>query len=802
MSPAARHAGAAGPGFLARWRDELAIAAVLAALASVLALGGWTWRLDRVVYDFGLTAWQRPAPPGIVIVAIDDASVEAIGRWPWRRAVHASLMERLAVARPKAVALDLVLSEPDPDPVQDVLLARALVRAAPVIVPVVWTADRTRTALRWESGPPVPLEPAALLRPSVRLGTAESAVDADGVLRHAFLQAGPSAAPYPHLALALLEAGGESVHPRVTTLKRDVGPETGWLRDGQLLIRYVGPPGTVDRVSYVDVLQGTVPAERLAGRYVLVGMTAQGLGDTLATPVNASHQAMPGIEVLANTLYTLRSGDAVRPVDDRTLAAGSALALLALTLSFGRFGPRVALPTAVASVPLAVLASLLSLNAGLWWSPVPYALAALLAYPLWSWRRLERAVAGLDQEIQRLGAEALLPGERPAVAVVSRVDGQGDVIEARLQTLQRAGTLVRQARQFLADSLAAMPTAMMVGDEQARVVLANPKAAVLFEVESAEDLHGLDLVRLLGELTSTPPFDWPAAIAALKPGADGLAVEGHLRDAGDYVVHVAAVDLQGLHRLIVTLADLRPVKQAQREREEALAFVSHDLRSPANAIVLLADLHLKGQACMPQDDLLREMRRLASRTLALSDDFVRAAQAQTQALAFEPVSAGALVSAAVADLQPQAAAGQVAVSVQSAGPDIALMMDRPLMLRAIGNLLANAIRHSPVGGRVQASMRVQDGRWVLCLRDEGPGLSDSQLAQLARGDEGAAVRDPQGVGLGLLFVQRVARRHAGSLRAGRAPGGGGAQFELALPLALTVSGGATAVPPPDSSGNP
>jgi signal transduction histidine kinase len=69
------------------------------------------------------------------------------------------------------------------------------------------------------------------------------------------------------------------------------------------------------------------------------------------------------------------------------------------------------------------------------------------------------------------------------------------------------------------------------------------------------------------------------------------------------------------------------------------------------------------------------------------------------------------------------------------------------------------------------------------VRDRGPGLSTSQLAQLARGDEGAMVRDVRGVGLGLLFVQRVARRHGGSLHA-HGPGqgeGGGAYFELHIP---------------------
>ena len=459
------------------------IAAALIGLAATLALGGWAWRLDRVVYDLALTLWSRPPPPGIVIVAIDDASVDALGRWPWPRAVHATLLERVALTRPRAVALDLVLSEPDPDPRQDRLLAEALGRAAPVVLPVAWQPAGFGSSML--------LLPAEPFRSAARLGVAEAAVDADGVLRHAFLYGGPTGSiqtpglPYPHLALALMQAAGEPLNLRTHTERRSDSaapipattefPSAGWTRDSRLLIRYAGPPGTVERVSYADVLRGAVPAERLAGRYVLVGMTAQGLGDTLATPVNGRHQAMPGIEVLANTLYTLRSGDTIAAINDSSVALLSAALLSLLVFTFGLCGPRVALPAALLSVPVAVGASLLALSAGWWISPVPYALAALLAYPLWSWRRLERAVSGLDREIARLDAESI---GTPAVAGVNPVSAAtGDALDLRLQALQRAGALVREARRFLADLLATLPTAMLVADEQGRVLLANPKAA-------------------------------------------------------------------------------------------------------------------------------------------------------------------------------------------------------------------------------------------------------------------------------------------------------------------------------------
>jgi signal transduction histidine kinase len=245
------------------------------------------------------------------------------------------------------------------------------------------------------------------------------------------------------------------------------------------------------------------------------------------------------------------------------------------------------------------------------------------------------------------------------------------------------------------------------------------------------------------------------------------------------VVHVAAVDLQGRRGLVVSVADVEPVKAAQREREEALAFVSHDLRSPASSIVLLADLQLQGRGTHTPDELLHEVRRLAARTLAMSEDFVHAAQAQTRPLQPETVAVPALLDEALADHRAQAAAAGVTLQLVANRAEVKL--DRLLVARAIGNLVSNAIKHAPRDSRVEITARCEPAQFSVQVLDQGEGLSDTQMAQLAEGEQGAAVRDARGVGLGLLFVQRVARRHGGRLLALRPLQGGGACFRLELP---------------------
>ena len=750
---------------LRRRRDDALIAAVLAALALLLALGGLVWRADRLLYDTALAIWTRPAPPDIVIVAIDDASIDAIGRWPWPRTVHATLLDRLAAAHPKAIALDLVLSEADP--MGDPWLAAALQRAAPVVMPVAWQDIDGRLGV---------LAPTPILRAHVVLGTSESVVDADGVLRHIFLHAGPEAMRYPHLALAVLEVGGGRLH---ADLHPDADPAPtggGWRRDGRLLMRFAGPPGSVPRVSYVDVLQGRVPAAALTGRTLLVGMTAQGLGDTLATPVNARHRAMPGIEVLANAVALLRDGQGLRSVPAAVVGGGSALALVVLVFGFRRLGARRALPLALVTLPAVAAASVGSVGLGWVWSPLPYIVPALLAYPLWSWRRLEHAVRVLDREIRALAGERIV-GDAAPVAT-DRHGADADPLAQRLAELSLAGEQLRQARSFLAGTLESLPTAMLVGDAAGRVALANARAAALFDVEEATELGGLDLVGLLGEFVPQSPTPWLASLAALQPGETGLSVEARLGQH-ELLVHVAAVELLGRRQLIVSAADLAPVREAQRQREETLAFVSHDLRGPAASMVLLADLKLQGRSPLPDDELLAELRRLAARTLALADDFVQAARAQTAPLTLVQVMPDALVHDGLADIRATAAAAGVALTVRvdQASP---LALDRSLVERALANLVSNAIKHAPRGSVVGVHARRDHAGLVIEVTDAGAGMAADQRAALIRGEESLRVGGPGGAGLGLVFVRRVARRHGGSLSAAPGPGGRGECMTLRL----------------------
>ncbi|NJN46102.1 MAG: CHASE2 domain-containing protein [Candidatus Competibacteraceae bacterium] len=82
---------------------------VLAVFAVLLVYSDVLWRWNGLLYDWNLRYWWRSPPEDVVIVAIDEYSLDQIGRWPWPRQTHAAVVDRLTTVGAKAIALDIIL---------------------------------------------------------------------------------------------------------------------------------------------------------------------------------------------------------------------------------------------------------------------------------------------------------------------------------------------------------------------------------------------------------------------------------------------------------------------------------------------------------------------------------------------------------------------------------------------------------------------------------------------------------------------------------------------------------------------
>ncbi len=714
--------------------------------------GDWMWRIDQVLYDAALRLWQRPPSPEIVIVGIDEASLAQLGRWPWPRSLHAQIVDRLTRAGAKAIGFDVIFSEPD-TPANDARFARAIAASGRVALPV---------HISFAAQPRI-IRPVAALAEHARLAHVHVELDLDGMARSVYLREGLGQPEFPHLSAALVAVafGNDVALPGLRRAAAATDPGT-LVRDYWMHIPYAGPPGHFAKVSYVDVLQGRVADAVFRDRMVLVGAVAQGMLDSYPTPVSGSARPMPGVEISANAIDAVRLGADVAPVSAATRMSLSLLALLMPLAGLLWLTPRRAfLLAAGSSVAILLAAIIAARHPGLWFAPSIPALAALIAYPLWSWRRLEAAQLFLESELEVMGQEV------DAIELPARVRWQqiADPIERRIAAVRLASARLRSARRFIADVLDNLPQATIVVDAQDRLMLGNQNAASLCGAANVDGLHGLALSQLLAGLQTSGGMPLVEALQAGDAPLEAISSGGQA-----FLVSAAPLhDDDGLALgSIISLTDITELKNAQRKREEYMAFLSHDMRSPQVSILAMLELARLAPERTPKN-LNERIEAFARKTLELADDFVQLARAEEQdAAAFQPVDLAATLRDAIDEQTPLAA--RKSMTIGATGAEVAAMVngDQQLLVRAISNLLSNAVKYSESGSHVSCALACRDGAWSLAIQDRGHGIAAEDLPHLfdrfSRFDAPGATR-VAGAGLGLAFVKTVFDKHGAAIDA-------------------------------------
>jgi two-component system sensor histidine kinase BaeS len=259
-------------------------------------------------------------------------------------------------------------------------------------------------------------------------------------------------------------------------------------------------------------------------------------------------------------------------------------------------------------------------------------------------------------------------------------------------------------------------------------------------------------------------------------------------EAGDYSVRV---DVRGRStgglQVVGQLTDgfdtmISRLEADERQRRTLLADISHELRTPLT--VVQGNLEAIIDGVYPPDPahlgvILEETRVLGRliddlRTLALSE-------AGTLALHPEPTDPDLLVGDVVRSFEPAAATAGIELATAIEG-DLPIIEVDPVRIREVlANLVANALRHTPRGGRVTVTGAVEgDRRWLLLeVRDTGSGIDAELLPHVfdrfAKGDDSA------GSGLGLAIARQLVEAHGGEIGAESAPGAG-ATIRVRLPL--------------------
>lgn len=247
----------------------------------------------------------------------------------------------------------------------------------------------------------------------------------------------------------------------------------------------------------------------------------------------------------------------------------------------------------------------------------------------------------------------------------------------------------------------------------------------------------------------------------------------------------AALDAIGTLRQELT-ASLKEQWAAEQQKNEALAALTHDLKTPLTIIGGNAEL-------LCEDDLSQTQRQSVEailRSARHAGDYVQRLRAVAAGEGVHaertPVPLDRL-AARCGDIGRDLCAAQGLPMVFYCEPDplppMKVSADQAAILRAAENLWDNAVRYTPAGGTVTFAARVEEARFILTVQDSGPGFSPQALTQAGRTfyTEDASRPQEGHMGMGLYFAAQTAKRHGGGLWLENTPSGGRASLWVPLP---------------------
>lgn len=227
-------------------------------------------------------------------------------------------------------------------------------------------------------------------------------------------------------------------------------------------------------------------------------------------------------------------------------------------------------------------------------------------------------------------------------------------------------------------------------------------------------------------------------------------------------------------------------EKADKEKDEFLSILSHELRNPIHAIQTNAFLIRTRTRDIEITRPTQAIERQVDRLTTLVDDLLDVVRvSQKTHLAFEATTLQQVVVAAVEGVQKEADAHRRELIVNLCAEPLFVKADQARLSQAIGNLVHNAIKYSSQQGAVTVSVRNEDGRAMVSVKDRGIGIPPDELPHLFDlFSRGAAARKHSlsGLGIGLHIARELVGSHGGTLEARSDGTGKGAEFIVRLPM--------------------
>lgn len=710
----------------AKWCFELITLLLVASCAAAGLLTPWQNEID----DLSFRAAKRAASGDIVIVQVDHKSLAALETWPWPRATHARLIDRLVDAGAEIIALDIDFSSTSRAS-DDTQLAQSIERAGGrVVLPSFVQHENPGVSAELVETNPIPI-----LRDRALVGNANVFAplgEARGGSLGLFLPDGR----YRPTFAALVAQRGRSI---VTNFHTDFAIDRG----------------SIPRLSYVDVLNGSFDPASVKGKRVIVGATAVELGDRVPVPL---HGVIAGVELQALIAESIWQG---RTLVSLGFAGAMTVVMLLLFVlrptasawSFNGFGLRFGICT-----------------------------AALCAVPL--------VVAALFPVV--IESAAGFAALTLCLAFVS-----GREFSARATTVLRERSSSNMRRAMINLIVEESSDGVVVADGAGRVELCNQRASTLLSTTRSA---------LLGRNANSflPRFeDMPQALGegALKRQCE-LTFEG---EEDPFLLEVSAHRMgmkvittsvwQDTQIDVYTLRDVtakRKAEEAERRAQEArflderaktnfIANMSHELRTPLNAIIGFSEM-MAAQTLGPMGtpayvEYADVVAKSGHHLLAAINNVLEISRMDSddEALQVEDVHFNDCAQSCISLIRGTRDYKGQSISIEPATGNATLRAPARPIKQVLINLLSNAIKFSSETGSISIRSWVAGDDFGFEVADDGVGIDAAvmpHLTELFYQSDQSFTRKYDGMGVGLYLVSCALKRLNGTLTFDSSPGNG------------------------------
>ncbi len=789
-------------------------------------------------YQDKLMVFRGPVPcSSVVVVAIDDESIEKLGHWPWRGKILSMGLDR--IRGEKVLGIDILFSEYT-NFEDDSAIVAAIEKHRNVVLPVSSSED----------GLIFPAMPFRLAATSIGHVVLHHSVD--GTIRKAF-----AVMPFKQKGSVLFIP---SFSIELYRIYRSIPPDSTFFdqrrriyrvgdlkiplfKNGTFLINYTLPNDYIPTVPFYKLFTSSFDTTVFKDKIVIIGVTAIGMQqDQLITPLSQKSMPMSGVGVQANIVAMLLKGIVVRPINGMVVAIILVILMAIAAWLFEYQNIYLALGyllgLIIIGVPLSfvmfvrhhVLVSyptllILSSGTALWGLVVrfyqlshtvvrltnrlrhaPIILPSIKLSELINIEEQLKEVAGLEDvrlarncppdyssfyvkqrlklcvkplpspEARRFIGQSVVPLIRILIGETDTGNILIGGLDEAVKNLTLIGEKIRAQNKALNILLNTAEGGLIVTDTLGNIKYINDRAASALgtQPDFVRNANLLEFLEKNPQIKST--VDFRDVLLNMKSH-----VFGEMENAKTGKIYQVGVSFsqseEGLGGLVIVLYDITKLKELLEARELALYGLTHQFATPVTVIREYARL-LKRNPDKPSEKILDAIISSANNLEALIHNFVYFAKLdrETAAETFTEYDLRDVIEAAIEEVKPKYPDKQLDVSM----PDTIKSFGNPDMIGVVvNNLIDNGLKYS----RSKAMVRVSEDEnncIKLEVSDDGPGIPEEEQKYVFDPFRRGKTRK-KGFGLGLAIVRKIIELHNGEIYVENDPVLGGAKFTIRLP---------------------